>query len=1788
MQKRWYGTSLLRYGLGCVQALLAAAAMAAGTGDGRPSVEGGSPVTGAIKDAGGVLVLMQTGRLRLEAWDDGIIRVQYTPKSVLPGPATSAVLPANRGTVNWSCDLGDPQTVTLTTPKLRAVVERASGAVRFLDADGKILLQEPEGGGKSMRPVTVDGLPFWKTTQSFLSPGDESLYGLGGFWHGFLDHKGDMVKFQQFNTCDVSPVLVSSNGYAVLWDNAALGEFRGCREPVTIPAEQFFQPDGSGPGLKAEYFADYNLGKVVHTTVAPVIDFSWGAGKEPAPMIKKGRFSARWTGKLRIPQEGDFFFHLRSATMRGRVVIDRKLVIENWIEHGDSFDTARVHLAAGDHEFQAEFAGFADQGSAMQLKWIPPGEPADRYSWVANASEAIDYYVIRSPTIDAALAGYRRLTGSAPLFPRSAYAFWHSQASCMEKPSIPNSQKNMLFLANEYRRRQIPCDNIVQDFQYWSKMGQHDFRSDTHPDPVAMMKELKNLHYQVMFAIWCIFDAGKPNHDEMLNKGFILNPGNGKEWYDPFNPPPGAQEWYNPWNLQARATYWRQLRDGLFDPTRVKADAFWIDSTEGIGPAWKCNEYPLVSTQAVYEGWRGSDPDRRVYILTRSLFPGMQRNASALWSGDIGTDMFTLARQIPNGLGVCMTGLPYWTTDVGGFAGGFGYHKDFSYPRDPDDKRYNETFVRWMQYGAFCPMYRIHSARPRAAPWEFGPASEAIAADFIRLRYRLMPYIYSLAARVTNEGYTMMRALPMDFMADKQVRGITDQFMFGPALMVSPVTVLQATSRNVYLPAGTWYDFWTGKSETGGKIIDAAAPLERLPLFVRAGSIVPLGPVMQYTGEKPLDPLELRVYSGADGCFTLYDDDGISYGYERGQHSEIPLSWDEQAQTLTIGARSGSFPGMSPRVTFRIVWVRDGVGTGLPESATADCTVAYDGAAVVVRKPNVPCEVRAAAPVPVPPVQVSPAAATVNREQMEKTVEAILQQMTLEEKVSMCQGGSQRGTAVIPRLGIQEMLMYNGNRGTNGGGTFFPSGIGQAATFAPERVEAVGRAVAAEAKLKNFPVLLAPAINIQRDPVCGRDFEYFTEDPCLNAQLSAAFVKGVQSLRVIACAKHYAANSQETNRGSVSSEMDERTLREIYLPGFEAAVKAGVWSVMTGANKFRGEHCCENDYLLNQVLKKDLGFSGFVITDWAGAQNTVMAANGGCDLSMPPKANSPFSKEAILKVIRRGEVKEAAIDDKVRRLLRAAYFCGHLKDSPATTPEPVDFKAHQQLALEVAREGMVLLKNEGGLLPLNRGTLKSVAVIGPNADNKLYGGGSSGVQPPYYVTALQGLRDKLKTTDVKITAVPFDISSVWEVISSKYVKTAKGEPGLTARYTGLHTDSKKPGAKIERIDDKIDFNWEMSSPDRFIIDPSAFSCTWTGKLVPPVSGAYVLRISGSGDSIELRLDGRKVMQKYGATKSFSSIDVTINLAAGREYDLFLRYYKKGLDALVKLDWIRPDSGQLLAKVVEQSAQAAKEADVALVFAGIDHSVDTEGMDRENLRIPPYQDALLAAVLKANPKTVVVLNNGTPLEMDPWLKDAPAVLEAWYPGLEHGHAVADLLFGDYNPSGKLPMTFPRRYEDSPAHPSRQSEPRTEKTLFHEGVLVGYRWFDAKAIEPLFPFGHGLSYTTFAYNKLAAEKRGDSLLVSCEISNSGTRAGAEVAQLYVGDPDCSVVRPPRELKAFRKVWLNPGESRRLEMELDARAFSFWDEKTHGWKLEPGTFVLELGSSSRDIRQKITVSR
>ncbi len=528
------------------------------------------------------------------------------------------------------------------------------------------------------------------------------------------------------------------------------------------------------------------------------------------------------------------------------------------------------------------------------------------------------------------------------MFGKWAYGFWQ----CKNRYQ---SQAELLGVAQKYRDLKIPIDNIVQDWFWWNRKGEHVFNQN-YPDPKGMIDQLHRENFHLMISVWPFFEPGSTAYETMDKNGWFIDK------TVVAKPPYHKAEMaiYDASNPDARKYYWQLMDDGLF---KLGVDAWWLDTTEpetegreeniqlnhklaiGSGNRY-ANIFPLMTTTAVYEGQRAASNQKRVFILSRSAFAGSQRNAVTAWSGDINSDWISFQRQIPAGLNFELSGLPYWTTDIGGFTSA-----------NPDDPAYRELFVRWFEFGTFSPIFRVHGTRTtdQNELWSYGADAQKIMTSYDRLRYRLMPYIYSMAWMITNDSYTPMRALAMDFRSDPRAINVGDQFMFGPALLVSPVTEPGADTRRMYLPKTTWYDFWTGQKQAGGMMIDASAPLDRIPLYVRAGSIIPMGPDLQYAAEKPADPIELRVYRGADGSFTLYEDENDGYDYEKGVYATIPIRWDEASQTLTIGERKGTFPGMLASRTFHVVFVSENHGAGIPPTDQADKMVRYAGQSVSVR-----------------------------------------------------------------------------------------------------------------------------------------------------------------------------------------------------------------------------------------------------------------------------------------------------------------------------------------------------------------------------------------------------------------------------------------------------------------------------------------------------------------------------------------------------------------------------------------------------------------------------------------------------------------------------------------------------------------------------------------------------------------------------------------------------------------------------------------------------------------------
>ena len=809
---------------------------------------------------------------------------------------------------------------------------------------------------------------------------------------------------------------------------------------------------------------------------------------------------------------------------------------------------------------------------------------------------------------------------------------------------------------------------------------------------------------------------------------------------------------------------------------------------------------------------------------------------------------------------------------------------------------------------------------------------------------------------------------------------------------------------------------------------------------------------------------------------------------------------------------------------------------------------------------------------------------------LEDRVSDLLKLLTLDEKLDLI-GGTGFATRGIARVGLPPMGMCDGPIGVRGGeegtigpATAFPCGIAMAATWDPAIVERIGAAIGRELRNKGTGayVILGPCVNIHRTPLGGRNGESYSEDPYLASRMAAAYVRGVQSTGASACVKHYACNNQEWDRGSVNVKVDERALREIYLPAFRAAVEESkAWCVMNAYNKVNGPHCSANGYLLNDVLKGDFGFDGCVMTDWGAAHNTLGVAVGGTDLEMPTGA---FMNPVRLKpLVEQGKVSREIIDDKVRRILRTVIRVGLLDGPKKPDNSVVNCQAHRDLVREAGARAIVLLKNTGNLLPLDAKKLKSIAIIGPNAaQNRLGMGGSGYVDSSSNVHALDAIKARLGEGVVVNYARGGDMGDeALPAIPSALLTPADGKPGehgLKGEYFANQTLQGPPA--LVRTDATVDFQWGGGAPDpKLPIDH--FSVRWTGRFTPAVSGEYRLGIA-SDDGSRLFLDGKQIVDAWG-DHALQSATTKVTLEAGRAYDIRLEFYENSADAAMILGMRAPGPAPEMDPQIKKAAEAAKQSDVAVVIAGLSSNYESEGRDRDNLELPGNQNALIKAVVAANPRTVVVLSNGTPLMMNQWLVQVPAVLEAWYLGEGGGNAVTDVLFGDVNPSGKLPDTLAARRED---YPDAGNYPGSGGIVeYAEGIFVGYRSFDKRNIAPVFPFGHGLSYTTFEYGglKVAPAKLvpGRPVTVSLTVRNTGKRAGEEVVQLYVHDPAPKLEKAVRELKRFARVALKPGETKTVSMELDAAALAYCDVPGKQWRSDAGTYELQVGASSRDIR-------
>ncbi|MGN6124434.1 MAG: TIM-barrel domain-containing protein [Sphingomonas oligoaromativorans] len=927
------------------------------------------------RTADGVIVTPDRGAekaVRLQVYGDELIRVTETPTPSLALPASLMVV-AHPVTTGFTVEERAGH-VVLKTAKLSADVDTADGRVRFRDAAGQETLAE--SGEAGFAPVTVEGQPYTAVRQQWNRGTDEGLYGLGQHQNRQMNYNGEDVELAQHNMDVAVPFVVSTKNYGILWDNNSITRF-GNPKPYAAVGDDALKVTGEGgqPGFTAHYYLD---GKEVVTRQEATIDYQyikdqakWPAAARSQTVAATGgqntagnavqKQTVVWTGNVTADKTGIHKFRLYVSSYV-KVFADGQEIVNQWRQNWNPwYRNFELPMTAG-------------KPVAIRIEWEPnagyiglvhndprPAEDLHSIGFASDVGHAVDYYYVGASSMDGVIAGYRALTGKAVMMPEWAYGFWQSRQRYKDQDEI-------LGVLSGYRSRGLPLDNVVEDWFYWREdaWGSHEFDPARFPDPKGMIDRLHAGHAHFMISIWPKFYPTTDNYKELKAAGAVYTRnldahehdwvGKGYENTD-----------YDPYNPKGRAIYWRQVKERL---AVLGVDAWWMDASEpdihsnlsieqrayrmgptAMGPgAAFFNSFPLVHAEGVADGWRQFKPDTRGFILTRSGFAGLQRTGAAVWSGDVAARWDDLRNQISAGVNFSLSGIPNWTHDIGGFA----VEDRYSRQNPADVPEWRELYTRWFQFGAFSPLFRSHGEFPYREIYEIAPAGSDTYKTleyYDKLRYRLLPYIYTLAADTYAKDGTIMRGLVMDFPKDRKVWSIDDQYLFGPSLLVAPVTRFKARSRDVYLPAGTdWCDFYAGTMQRGGRTVTVDAPYERIPVFVRAGSILPTGPEMHYTREKTDAPITLTVYAGADGQFSLYEDDGTSLGYQKGAFARVPLKWDDRSGTLSIGARQGHYPGMAVTRTFRIRWVGPNRPRALDLDGPADVTVTYTGKPLTVRR----------------------------------------------------------------------------------------------------------------------------------------------------------------------------------------------------------------------------------------------------------------------------------------------------------------------------------------------------------------------------------------------------------------------------------------------------------------------------------------------------------------------------------------------------------------------------------------------------------------------------------------------------------------------------------------------------------------------------------------------------------------------------------------------------------------------------------------------------------------------
>ncbi|MEI9809790.1 MAG: TIM-barrel domain-containing protein [Bacteroidota bacterium] len=903
----------------------------------------------------------QAKAIKLQVINDHIIRVIASPQKEFQVIKSLVTVYKTISLPEWDLFRNDDKTsITLKTKAISAVANLVTGHVIFYNAEGREIIAE-KARGRTLEPVVFEGERTYTINQHFETTKDDAWYGLGQHQDGLMNYKSYQVFLFQNNTEVAVPFLISKNNYGILWDNNSITKAGDTRSYHDLSSLQLFSKDDQPGWLTASYYNDKNKpGEMLMQKAASGINYEYlNESKLYLPAeFKPANGFIKWEGSMTSGITG---IHKLRVSYAGymKVWIDGKLLLDRWRQAWNP-GTAILDIAfEKDKKLPVKIEWIPDGGeSYTSFKWLEPVDSKDEndLGFLSEAGKHMDYYFIYGKSMDEVISGYRTLTGKATMLPVWTLGFWQSRERYKTQTEILNT-------VQEFRKRKIPLDNIVLDWSYWKQddWGSQEFDASRFSSPDSMIKVLhEKYNARLMISVWPKFYEGISAYNEFDKNGWLYKRNiadRQRDWIAQGY----VSTFYDAFNENAQKGFWNLLHNKLY---KKGVDAWWMDASEpdilsNVDPQRRkqqmyplatgmtseyLNGYPLMNAKGIYEGQRSVDPNKRVFILTRSGFSGMQRYAAATWSGDISSRWHDMKLQIAAGLNFSMSGLPYWTMDIGGFA----VERRFEQPDAETLEEWREMNARWYQFGAFVPLFRAHGQYPFREMYNISPEDHSCYKSMLyydKLRYRLLPYIYSLAGQTYHHDYTIMRGLVMDFGTDDAVKNIADQYMFGPALLINPVYNYKQRVRQVYLPKGQgWYDLYTGQYTEGGQTINAAAVYERIPIFVKAGSVIPYGPALQYTTEKKADTITLCVYAGKDGEFSLYEDEGLNYNYEKGLYATIRLNYTDAAKTITIDKREGEFPGMLTKRYFRIKYITKEKALPLETDKKDGILIKYNGA----------------------------------------------------------------------------------------------------------------------------------------------------------------------------------------------------------------------------------------------------------------------------------------------------------------------------------------------------------------------------------------------------------------------------------------------------------------------------------------------------------------------------------------------------------------------------------------------------------------------------------------------------------------------------------------------------------------------------------------------------------------------------------------------------------------------------------------------------------------------------